>query len=71
MHECPECGFYCDCDGEDLDQPAPRNCSCSHEGSGLDQEDCDGDDLDRCHHGVGWDEECEQCLEEEEENSAN
>ncbi len=37
MHECVVCGMQCDCDGEDLDQPAPLNCSCSHEGSGLDE----------------------------------
>ncbi len=37
MHECPDCGMYCDCDGEDLDQPAPDDCCCSHEGSGLDE----------------------------------
>ena len=36
MHECVICGLYCDCDGEDLDQPAPLLCSCDHEGSGLD-----------------------------------
>ena len=29
MHECPECGFACDCDGEDLWQPAPAICECA------------------------------------------
>lgn len=27
MHECPECGSACDCDGEDHEQPAPNDCS--------------------------------------------
>jgi hypothetical protein len=26
MHECPECGMACDCDGEDHGQPAPDDC---------------------------------------------
>ena len=26
MHECPDCREYCDCDGEDHDQPAPDDC---------------------------------------------
>lgn len=43
MHECEICGMYCDCDGEDLDQPAPLDCDCDHEGSGLDE---DGDPFD-------------------------
>jgi hypothetical protein len=37
MHECPICGQYCDCDGEDMDQEAPDDCTCEHEGSGLDE----------------------------------
>jgi hypothetical protein len=44
MHECPVCGMYCDCDGEDLDQPAPVICSCDHEGSGLDEDGIPYDD---------------------------
>ncbi len=40
MHECVICGLYCDCDGDDLDQPAPMLCSCDHEGSGLDEDGC-------------------------------
>lgn len=37
MHDCPECGLACDCDGEDLhhDQ-APDDCV----------HDCDPDDVD-------------------------
>lgn len=27
VHECPECGQACDCDGEDHDQGAPDDCS--------------------------------------------
>lgn len=41
MHECPVCGMYCDCDGEDMDQPAPGDCTCDHEGSGLDEMGCE------------------------------
>lgn len=71
MHECETCGSYCDCDGEDLHQPAPIDCTCAHEGSGVDQEDLpfdddDPDESDYCHHGISFDEECEDCLEEEE-----
>jgi len=25
------------------------------------EDDFDGDDLEKCHHGVGFDEECEEC----------
>lgn len=64
MHECPECGLYCDCDGEDMHQPAPIHCTCDHEGSGMDAEYEDFDDLDVCHHGVGFDEEYEDCEDE-------
>lgn len=28
MHECQNCGTYCDCDGEDLDQPQPPDHVC-------------------------------------------
>jgi hypothetical protein len=38
MHDCPECGESCDCDGEDHEQPAPPDCR--HE---CDDDD-DGDD---------------------------
>lgn len=26
MHECPDCGEQCDCDGADHQQPAPEDC---------------------------------------------
>lgn len=26
MHDCPECGEACDCDGEDHGQSAPEDC---------------------------------------------
>lgn len=26
MHECPECGSYCSCDGEDHHQMPPDDC---------------------------------------------
>lgn len=30
MHECPICGYMCDCDGEDLFYSLPpEDCSCS------------------------------------------
>lgn len=71
MHECVTCGLYCDCDGEDIDQPAPMRCTCSHEGSGLDTSGSpiydDDFNEDCCHHGVSFDDECEECLEEEED----
>jgi len=25
-HECEDCGYWCDCDGEDHGQPQPRDC---------------------------------------------
>lgn len=28
MHECGDCGYMCDCDGEDLHQPQPNDCTC-------------------------------------------
>jgi hypothetical protein len=28
MHECSVCGTYCDCDGEDLDQPEREDHRC-------------------------------------------
>lgn len=31
MHECPNCGMACDCDGEDTWLEAPDNCSCECE----------------------------------------
>lgn len=39
MHECPNCGDSCDCDGEDHSQPAPDDCS----------HDCEEDDDDNGH----------------------
>lgn len=44
MHECPECGQACDCDGEDHDQSAPDDCQ--HECE-IDDDDDDDDDDDR------------------------
>lgn len=41
MHDCPECGGACHCDGEDHYQPAPINCT--HE---CDFDDDDEDDYD-------------------------
>lgn len=44
-HECPECGQWCYCDGEDHGQPAPDDCShdCGPELQGADvAEELDG-----------------------------
>lgn len=38
MHECPECGQACDCDGDDTWIGWPANIDCSHE--------CENDDYD-------------------------
>ena len=43
-HECDICGQYCYCDCEDMDQPCPDDCTCSHEGSGLDEDGCEIND---------------------------
>lgn len=37
----------CDCDGEDTWNDPPDDCDCTHEGSGMDQDDCEDDDEDR------------------------
>lgn len=29
MHECPDCGMVCDCDGEDTWNPPPPDCRCA------------------------------------------
>lgn len=43
MHECPNCGFICDCDGEDLwYDEAPADCACECEEL-ENQEDYDED----------------------------
>ncbi len=43
IHECPECGQMCDCDGEDLFYPIPpHDCECEeghHEFDGEHYED--------------------------------
>jgi hypothetical protein len=31
MHDCPECGMACDCDGEDTWVGWPANIDCSHD----------------------------------------
>ena len=45
MHECPDCGQACDCDGEDTwfdwDSDEALNCECDHGGRDLDAEDED------------------------------
>lgn len=39
MHDCPECGQACDCDGEDLEQDTPVDCVHDCEEADLDDED--------------------------------
>ena len=43
MHECPECGQACDCDGEDTwhewDSGEAEDCECDHEGFSADGDD--------------------------------
>lgn len=53
MHDCPDCGQVCDCDGEDHYQSPPRNCThdCDNhddlEDDGwLDADDTSEDELD-------------------------
>jgi hypothetical protein len=41
MHECPECGQACDCDGEDTWMTSAAN-DCTH---GCDEPDDDYDDI--------------------------
>lgn len=38
MHDCPDCGMACDCDGEDHEQPTPDDCigcGCEEDGEEL------------------------------------
>ena len=56
MHECPICGYECDCDGEDMSQPAPDDCRCALADAAADMDgtgcefcghlDCECDDAD-------------------------
>lgn len=39
MHECPECGQACDCDGEDTWVSWPYNLDCMHECELFDDDD--------------------------------
>ena len=41
MHECPECGQACDCDGEDVWHSFPYNLDCTHECELFDEDDVD------------------------------
>ena len=43
MHECPECGQMCDCDGEDHVQLAPPECECALEDYENEGNDEDGE----------------------------
>lgn len=49
MHECPECGQTCDCDGEDIWRDWPFNLDCTHE--------CEKDDDDLYLDDTSWSEE--------------
>lgn len=45
MHYCPECGQACHCHGDiddcvvETEAYSAANCTCDHEGSGLDDDD--------------------------------
>lgn len=45
MHECPDCGYACDCDGEDTWWNDYDECACSC-WRNPDNDDDDFDDLD-------------------------
>jgi hypothetical protein len=51
MHECPDCGQVCDCDGEDIWNDAAAN-ECEH---GCDEQEGDDDDWDDPEEGDEWD----------------
>lgn len=72
MHECPECGEACSCDGEDHHQSALDDCShyCNNTNdpvaAGLDCDDDDEDGYDAadtgaCEHGVSLNLACPYC----------
>lgn len=67
MHDCPECGEECGCDGEDHHQDAPDDCShyCNHEDledlEDLDDEDDDDYAAGACPHGVSAQLSCPYC----------
>lgn len=46
MHECPECGQACDCDGEDTWIGYPYNLDCTHDCEDEWREDYDNFDDD-------------------------
>lgn len=39
MHECPQCGQACDCDGEDVWHDYPYNLNCTHECEDEDEDE--------------------------------
>lgn len=51
MHECPACGFSCDCDGDDLwrDFIVPGECACNCDAEWND--DVEGCDFCGCRDG--------------------
>ncbi len=47
MHECPNCGMICDCDGDDLfSETPPIDCQCDCEDEFDDEDDYDHDEED-------------------------
>jgi hypothetical protein len=60
MHECPECGQACDCDGEDTwnDIGSSDWMNCSHECEDLDDDDLrpspEDDDIQHCSNCSRW-----------------
>lgn len=67
MHECPSCGFDCDCDGEDTWNEAPVRCRCQCEDLYDEPSDPWGDEQDCgckyciCHNTTEHGETCIDC----------
>lgn len=39
MHDCDLCGWLCDCDGEDMQNPCPPNCIHACEEDACDEDE--------------------------------
>lgn len=57
MHECPNCGQACDCDGDDVWRDPPADCQCG----------CDEDDPCQTCPYVGACDNTGQCVMDEED----
>ena len=67
MHECPDCGQACDCDGDDLWRSAPTHCLCEC-GDYIEPDDewPEYDEIDL--HGLEC--TCETCIQDHPERIA-